>query len=149
MTDDKCILFRVGDHQYATRVGTVKEIIQTPAIASLPRTQSGVLGVFNLRGSIVTALDGVVALGVDRAAGGAGHRAIITQLGNDLYGLLVDAATEVVTVREEEVRQLPESSGFDKAIATSAIVRGGRTTLIVDIQSLARRAREPVSAAIA
>lgn len=142
MSDEKCILFRVGDHHYATRVEGVKEIIRTPAIASLPRTQAGVLGVFNLRGSIVTALDGAAALGVAGAGADAGQRAIITQVGSDLYGLLVDAATEVVTVRDEDVRRLPEGAGHAKGVAASAIVRAGRTTIVVDLQALARGVRD-------
>ena len=104
--------FRVGEHLFGLDILGVREIIRVFNITPVPRSETHIRGLINLRGQIVTILDLAVRLGHEaRPVVDSSHIVILkhnaaaiqaqTQNANqpstqDLMGLLVDAIGDVV-----------------------------------------------------
>jgi purine-binding chemotaxis protein CheW len=120
MTSDrstvKLACFEVGDATYALEVECVREIVRMAEITPLPNAPALIEGVIDLRGSLIPVLDLARMLG--RGVGSSNDRARVAVLdfGGLVFGLWVDAATEVLTLdasRLEDVPDLATHTGYD------------------------------------
>jgi purine-binding chemotaxis protein CheW len=69
-----------------------------------------VLGVLNLRGTIVPILDMRLAYGLEPAYGGE-TVSIVLNIDQHVVGLVVDAVSDVVALTEQEIRPAPQVAG--------------------------------------
>ena len=95
----RLLMFGVHERIYACEIGDVREIIPFRRITRLPGAPTFVLGLLNLRGSVVTVLDLGVRLGgdpVDRAAGSI----VLVESGTRLVGLAVSELRDVQPIGE-------------------------------------------------
>lgn len=96
----------VGGQLCGIPIGRVREVMATPAIASIPLAPPGVAGSLNLRGRIVTAIDLRRRIGL-QAAGGGKQPSIVVEDEDALYSLIVDDVGEVLSLPEEDRESLP------------------------------------------
>ncbi|MBI2783086.1 MAG: chemotaxis protein CheW, partial [Gammaproteobacteria bacterium] len=87
----KCVTFCLDDETYGINVLQVREVLRMTDIAPVPGAPDKVLGVINLRGSVVTVVDArksfrMAARPVDEAA-----RIIVVEVDEHVVGLSVDA----------------------------------------------------------
>lgn len=134
MTDLKIVVFRIGGQDFGADIHEVREVIRPPAITPLPHPTPPLLGVFNLRGHIVTALDGHAALGLAPTGAEAG-RTVIFQVQGRTVGLLVEAASHVLTVDEGSVRPPPDDNPTSRGI----VIHDGRPIVLLDVPALLGR----------
>lgn len=125
----KLLVFRVAGQEFGAELTDVREVIVTPAITSLPRAKPPVVGVFNLRGSIVTALDGAALLGL--ADAGEPSRIVVAEVDGHRVGVLVEDASEVLTVDDDEVRPPPE---VGVRVGRGVVLREERAIVILDLR---------------
>jgi len=118
--------FHVGDRLFGLDILGVREIIRVFNITPVPRAESHIRGLINLRGQIVTILDLAVRLGHDALpVKDSSHIVILkhganTAQGNgrnqggtqDLMGLLVDAIGDVVEA-EASLAEAPPANLTD------------------------------------
>ncbi len=112
----RLLLFGVHGRVYACEIGEVREIIPFRRITRLPGAPAHVLGLINLRGSVVTVLDlGVRLAGapVDRTLGSI----VLVEAGAKVVGLGVSDVRDVQRVPAGAV-------GADAEGADGALVRG-------------------------
>lgn len=128
----KIVVFSIGGQDYGADIGDVREVIRAPATTPLPHPTPPVIGVFNLRGDIVTALDGHAALGVERDRAEP-TRAVIFQSAGRSVGLLVDSASHVLTVDEGKLRPTPEGEGQP---LQAILIQEDRPIVILDVPLL-------------
>lgn len=144
MTELKFVVFRIAGHDYAADIRDVQEVIRSPAITALPHPSPPLVGVFNLRGHIVTALDGHAALGFGPGEA-ASPRTVILHAAGRTVGLLVEAANQVVTVDEGSIR--PATEGRLGPTAKGIIIHEENPIVLLDIPVLVgqRPVHEPRS----
>jgi purine-binding chemotaxis protein CheW len=53
----KYSVFSISNELYALEMSMVKEVLNSPRVAKLPNAASQILGVYNLRGRIITLID--------------------------------------------------------------------------------------------
>lgn len=108
--------FTVGDHRYGIRVDIVREIIKTLPAAAVPLAPPDVLGLVNLRGRIVLAIDLRVRLGYAESSDGgiddqgvtaADRMNLVIEDDDDLVSLVVDAVGDVVDIDERQREEVP------------------------------------------
>lgn len=128
----KIVVFAIGGQDYGADIGDVREVIRAPATTPLPHPTPPVVGVFNLRGDIVTALDGHAALGLQRERSEP-TRAVIFHSAGRAMGLLVDSASHVLTVDEAKLKPTPEEEGQP---LQAILIHEGRPIVILDIPQL-------------
>lgn len=88
---------RAGGEHYALPVEDVREIARRGRITPVPGAPPQVLGVWNLRGDVMAAVDLAVALGLAAATADAAAegRIVVAERGELRAGLAVEAVVEV------------------------------------------------------
>jgi purine-binding chemotaxis protein CheW len=76
-------------------VATVQDVIHTPNMTRVPLASNEVVGLLNLRGRIVTAIDLGVKLGVAPAYTDKKTMSVILEIGSEFYSLIVNEVGEV------------------------------------------------------
>lgn len=107
----KYLTFSLAEEEYGIGILKVKEIIGMMAITSVPRTPGFVKGVINLRGKVIPVID--LRLKFDMASISYSDRTciIVVEIDSDsgtvLIGIVVDAVSEVLNIKEEEIENSP------------------------------------------
>jgi purine-binding chemotaxis protein CheW len=97
--------FEVGEMLIGIEVGEVREVLVDPDVTPVPLAPSGVLGLLNRRGEIVTVIDSHQRLGVARVAGEIPSTHVIIGLDGETVSLPIDAEGDVIEV--DALRRLP------------------------------------------
>lgn len=98
----RCVLFKLDTETYGINVKKIREVLRVGTIRNVPGSPSNVIGVINVRGVIVTVIDGRRFYGLPSKTVDDFSRIIIIELDEDrAVGLMVD--------RVHEVKDIPES----------------------------------------
>ncbi len=92
------VTLMLADQLCGVPVLAVRDVLADQVIARIPLAPREVAGNLNLRGRIVTAIDLRQRLRLPRRADGASAMSIVTEQGSELYALLVDQVSEVVSL---------------------------------------------------
>lgn len=87
---------RTGGEDYALAVAGVSEIATLGPITPVPGAPAAVLGVWNLRGDVIAAIDLGVAIGLGPAP--EPSRIVVVEDGDLRGGLVVDAVVDVTVL---------------------------------------------------
>ena len=104
---DLSATFFVRDALCALDAASVQEVIRIGPVTPVPYAPREVLGIFNLRGRIVTIVDIGQLLGFAPAVPCPESRIFIVEDRNEFIGLLVDRVDEVVEVEREQWQPPP------------------------------------------
>ena len=95
------VVTRAGSTLFGINIEAVHEIIHVPAITALPRSERNMLGVINVRGTVVPVADIRACLGVEMSPLTEDARIVLVSYKGSKLGLVVDAVTEVTTLPDE------------------------------------------------
>jgi len=119
-TDARQVLtFNLAGETYGVDILRVQEIRGWSPVTRIPKTPKHVLGVLNLRGSIVPIVDLRVRFGLERAEFTPLTVIIVLSIdspaGRREFGLVVDAVSDVVDLSAEAMRETPSLGGKSNA----------------------------------
>ncbi len=100
--------FRIGSEEYGVDISQIQEIIRMVEVTRVPRTPHFMEGVINLRGQLIPIVDLRARFGMERVAPTKTTRIIVTEIGTKRVGIIVDSASEVLTIPLEAIEQAPE-----------------------------------------
>jgi purine-binding chemotaxis protein CheW len=130
--DIQIVNFTIGEVNYGVPVEQVREVRDMQSVTPIPGAPAFVEGVTNLRGQIITVMDLRKRLGLSEK-GSSGEKIIIIDLGKHAVGVMVDAVTEVSTIREPDIEKNSEvTSTLDESILGVG-KQGNHLTIILDI----------------
>ncbi len=137
----KYLTFTLDDETYGIGILKVKEIIGMLPVTSVPRTPDFVKGVINLRGKVIPVTDLRLKFGMDAMAYTDRTCIIVVEIDtNDatvLIGIVVDAVSEVLNIKEEEIEKTPD---FGTRLNTEYILgmakMGGGVKILLDIDRI-------------
>jgi purine-binding chemotaxis protein CheW len=101
--------FRVGGLLVGVEVERVQEVLHDPEVTPVPLAHESVLGLLNLRGQIVTAIDARRRLGLSERGAKEATAHVIVRGQAEAVSLVVDIEAEVVDVNAEAVDEVPET----------------------------------------
>lgn len=108
------VAFKLRDEEYGVNIFHVQEIRNLVDITRVPFAASFIKGVINQRGSVMPVIDLKKRLGIEETPYTSLSR-IVTVIVDDLQvGMLVDAVTEVLTIRSKLVD--PKKTVSDRAM---------------------------------
>lgn len=108
------VAFKLRDEEYGVNIFHVQEIRNLVDITRVPFAASFIKGVINQRGSVMPVIDLKKRLGIEETPYTPLTR-IVTVIVDDLQvGMLVDAVTEVLTIRTKLVD--PKKTVSDRAM---------------------------------
>lgn len=102
------ISFRVAGEEFAIDIMAVREIKGWSETTPLPNQPEYLLGILNLRGTIVPIYDLRCRFGMGLTTASRMHVVIIVALQERTVGLLVDAVSDILTVSASNVRPIPD-----------------------------------------
>lgn len=135
------LTFMLGDETYGVDILRVQEIRGWSPVTRIPQSPPHVLGVLNLRGSIVPIVDLRMRLSLDRAEYTPVTVIIVLSIdigyGRRDFGVVVDGVSDVIDVQTSEVKQPPDlgtqvNMEFIQGLATVA----DRMVMLLDIDRL-------------
>ncbi|MGH7663607.1 MAG: chemotaxis protein CheW [Gemmatimonadaceae bacterium] len=142
----RLLLFRAGERLYGCDIAIVREIVPVRHATRLPGAPDSVLGLINLRGTVLTVLDLAARLdGRPGEAPPADGSIIVMEHGSKAVGVAVTEVMDVQRIAEDDVRAAADAesviAGHDADIAR-VIVRGvarlgdGRVVILLDMHCI-------------
>ncbi len=115
----------------------VRDILAEQPITRIPLAPPDIAGSLNLRGRIVTAIDLRRRLNLPTADAGQKPMSVVAEQGGELYALLVDSVSEVMSLDPLALERNPPTLERDWALFSNGIYRlDGRLLVILDVARL-------------
>lgn len=104
----------------------------------MPGAPGHVIGIINLRGNVVTVIDTRKRFGLFQKEPDDATRIIVTEVNQQVIGMLVDSVAEVVNLRGSEIETTPnlgedsESSKYIQGVHS----RGDEILILIDVDKM-------------
>jgi chemotaxis signal transduction protein len=115
-------------------LGHIKEIVPARAVTRLPGAPAWVLGLLNLRGSVVTVADLGPRMGLE---GGEGGSVVVLEIEGRMLGVRVDEVRSVANAEDATVEPVEAARAADGLVAGMVRLPEGPAAL-VDAAAFAR-----------
>jgi len=109
--EGKYLTFTLAEEEYGIGILKIKEIIGMMPITSVPRTPEFVKGVINLRGKVIPVIDLRLRFGMEELEYTERTCIIVVEIegqtGIISIGIVVDAVSEVLNIKSEDIEDTP------------------------------------------
>jgi purine-binding chemotaxis protein CheW len=134
----RLLVFRVGSLACATEVASVREILPRMAVTRIPGAPPVVAGLVNVRGQLVTVVEGWRAL--HQAApqeSDAGGTTMLLQVGGGrVLGFTVDEVLDLLAVPSAALERREALPGVDPTLVRAVGRRAGQPFVVLDTDAL-------------
>lgn len=130
----RLLVFEVAGSAFACEMESFREIVPTQAMTRLPGAPNTVCGLINLRGTIVTIIDGGIALGKPAYARTQGLILVLDYL-ERWIGIGVDDVRDIQDVPINQFSAADVAETFHAGI-TGAVEIEGQRVLVLDIKTV-------------
>lgn len=142
------VVFSLGDEFYGVEMEQVLEVVSIPTIALLPNLPDQILGIFNLRGNIVSITDLRKIFGL-LASGEAAEeeettksRIVVIELDGVSTGLWADSADETVEIPLSRIEPAVSTLAGDRGEFIEGQVEwNGKLIAILDAKKVIERTK--------
>jgi purine-binding chemotaxis protein CheW len=133
--------FFLGGEEYATAILSVQEIKGWDTVTRVPYQPDYILGVINLRGSIVPVIDLRVRFALPKAGFDAATVVIVVHIpgprGERIVGIVVDAVSDVYSIASDGIQPPPDVVGaVDRRYVLGLASPGDKLVIVLDIDRL-------------
>lgn len=133
------LTFNLAGEEYGVDILAVREIRGWSRVTRIPQTPAHLLGVLNLRGAIVPIMDLRLRFGLERESYGDSTVVIIVAVAERLFGIVVDAVSDVVDIDPAAIKPVPDMGAvvdtrYLKGLATHV----ERMVMLLDVEKLMR-----------
>ena len=133
------LTFSLAGEEYGVDILAVREIRGWSRVTRIPQASAYMLGVLNLRGAIVPVLDLRLRFGLEREGYGDNTVMIVVAVAERLFGIVVDAVSDVVDIDLAAVKPVPDM----RAIVDTRYLKGlathvERMVMLLDVEKLMR-----------
>lgn len=135
------LTFMMNEEEYGIDILKVQEIRGWGQTTGIPNSAKYVKGVVNLRGTVVPVIDLRIRFGLEKVEYTAVTVVIVLKLINDgkekIMGIVVDAVSDVHTVKESEVNHNPDlGDNVNSNFITGLGQVGDKTLILLDLDNL-------------
>ena len=105
--------FRIGDEVFAAHVAHITNIVEVPKITKIPRSPEYMLGVMNLRGTVLPVIDTRIKFGMPSIEVTTNTCILVIDFTVDEEvfhaGIMVDGVREVLEINKAQIMDPPNS----------------------------------------
>jgi purine-binding chemotaxis protein CheW len=135
--DEVLVTLTVADQLCGVPVLAVRDVLGEQVITRIPLAPPEIAGSLNLRGRIVTAIDLRRRLQLPAAPAGQARMSVVADQGGELYALLVDQVSEVMSLKTSMFERNPPTLEKCWANYSTGIYRlDGRLLVVLDVGKL-------------
>jgi purine-binding chemotaxis protein CheW len=134
----RLLIFRVGPLVCAAAADGVREILPRLPAIRIPGAPAAVAGLANVRGSLVTIVDGWRALNQPDPGAEAGGSTVLLEVGTErrALGFTVDEVLDLMALSGEQLEQRESLPGLDAKLIRAAGRRNGQVFVVLDTEAL-------------
>ena len=135
ITANQVCTFYLDKQMYGVDVQSVQEVIRYQEMTDVPLAPDSVVGLINLRGQIVTAIDLRTRLGLANRPEGQLPMNVVVQSDDGAISLLVDQIGDVQEIDTDNFESLPETlQGISRTMIRGAYKMKNNLLLILDTE---------------
>jgi purine-binding chemotaxis protein CheW len=131
--------FIVGDEEYSVPILSIQEIIKPIEWTRVPQTPDYVLGVFNLRGSVIPLIDLRSKFGLSMTKHSEETRVIVIKHEDEVAGFVIDRLTEAIRLKKNDIGPAPETALEDQSMIEGVGKQEDRILTILKVNKLLER----------
>ncbi len=131
------LTFALGNEHYGIEILKVQEIRGYTAFTPIPNSPAYLKGVINLRGTVVPVVDLRARFGMPETEYNQFTVVIVVTVGTKVYGLVVDAVSDVLDVAAHDIEAAPDlGPGVDVDFLKGMAKTGERLIALLDIDEV-------------
>jgi purine-binding chemotaxis protein CheW len=131
--------FIIGEEEYAVPILTIQEIIKPIEWTRVPQTPGYVLGVFNLRGSVIPLIDLRLKFGLKSKKHNEETRFFVLKQGDDVAGFVIDRLTMALRIKQKDIGPAPDTMAGDESLIDGVGKQADRILTILKVNKLLER----------
>ncbi len=137
------VAFKLRDEEYGVSILNVQEIRNLTDITRVPFSADFIKGVINLRGSVLPVIDLKQRLGLEQTPYTDSTRIVTVMVDELQVGMLVDAVTEVLTIKTKPVDAKKAVNGKEITKFLSGIGNmDGRLVIMLNLEEIVGQPKE-------
>ena len=131
------VTFQLAGENYAVNVLNVHEVLKNAELTPVPGAPDSVIGIINLRGNVVTVMDGRQRFALPSIPMTDASRILILEVDQQILGLLVDSVAEVIELPAEEVVASPAVNSDDTSVHIQGVIsRPSGLVILLNLDNL-------------
>ena len=135
--DEKQFLtFSLGDEEYGVDILKVQEIKGYVPTTRIPNAPHDVVGVLNLRGTIVPIVDLRRKFGMDQVEYDQFTAIVVVVVQNRIMGMIVDSVSEVMSIPPGDIQPPPDFGGMNANALRGMGKVGDKLIILLDIDTV-------------
>ena len=131
--------FIIGEEEYAVPILSIQEIIKPIECTRVPQTPAYVLGVFNLRGSVIPLIDLRVKFGLTPKNHNDETRFFVLKQGDDVAGFVIDRLTMAIRINKANIGPAPDTMAGEESLISGVGKQDDRILTILKVNKLLER----------
>ncbi|TQX86018.1 MULTISPECIES: chemotaxis protein CheW [Rhizobium] len=104
------IAFRLHDQEFCVRTTAIREIRGWGPATPIPHAPADVIGVMNLRGTVIPIIDFANKLGMESTEPNERSAIVVAEVHGMAMGLIVDGVSDILTIAASLLQPVPEVS---------------------------------------
>ncbi|MCM2293201.1 chemotaxis protein CheW [Allorhizobium sp. BGMRC 0089] len=130
------IAFRLHQQEFCVKTTSIREIRGWAPVTPLPHAPYEVIGVMNLRGTVIPIVDLAIKLGMAGTEANERSAIVVTDVNGMTVGLLVDGVSDILTVSMDKLQPLPQAAGTSSAFSDGIITQGQSMICFLNLERM-------------
>ena len=131
--------FIIGEEEFSVPILSIQEIIKPIEWTRVPRTPGYVLGVFNLRGTVIPLIDLRLKFGLPSEKMTENSRFMVMKNATETAGFVIDRLTEAIRLKKHEIGPAPETAMQEKTMIEGVGKQNDKILTILKVDKLLER----------
>jgi len=131
--------FIIGEEEYAIPILSIQEIIKPFSWTRVPQVPKYVMGVFNLRGSVIPLIDLRLKFGLSEKKHSDETRFIVMRDENDVAGFVIDRLTMAIRIKKTDIGPAPDTINGENTMIDGVGKQEDRIITILKVNKLLKR----------
>ncbi|HBF28091.1 chemotaxis protein CheW [Rhizobium sp.] len=130
------IAFRLHEQEFCVKTTSIREIRGWAPVTPIPHAPYEVIGVMNLRGTVIPIVDLAVKLGMAGTEANERSAIVVTDVNGMTIGLLVDGVSDILTVPLDRLQPLPQATGPSSSFSDGIIAQGQTMICFLNLERM-------------
>jgi purine-binding chemotaxis protein CheW len=131
------VSFRLAQEEYGVEITKVQEIILMGEITRVPETPDYIMGLINLRSTVIPIVDLRLRFGLPQEEVTDETRIMVVNVAGKTVGIIVDAVSEVLRISSDQIAPPPPTvAGLGREYLTGLVKSANRLLILLDIDKI-------------